>query len=218
MSAPALAREIRMVFDHKFGKTCSSMFQLIEPSSDEKVTPLKVPRGEFADWSYVMFAPHYTPDLCQWAQTAMDLLLYLKRFDPHALNTRINSVGGHHPRWTENTYGKSALHYAVSNGFPSLVSALLSVQGVDVNIKDYLGRTPLNEALVGDYNIQIVIELVRAGADFGVPDEEGFTPLHMTILFRRGDWLPMLVIDRIHGYNYHNRDKSGRTLLEWDQK
>ena len=188
------------------------VLRLVEPSMHEiSNTPL----GKFADWGYVMFEPHYTPDLCKWAQSAMDLLLYLKHSDPGALDTLINTVGGHHPRWTGNTYGKSALHYAVSNGFPSLVAALLSVPGVDVNIRDNQGRTPLNEALVGDYNIQVVIELVRAGADFGVPDEKGHTPLHMAILFRWGDWLPLLVMDRIQGYDYHRRDTSGRTLLEW---
>ena len=120
-----------------------------------------------------------------------------------------------HPRWWQNTYEKSALHYAVSNGYPSLVRVLLSVPGIDVNIQDYQGRSPLSEALVGHYNVQIVIELVRAGADFGVPDEKGQTPLHMAILFRWGDWLPLLVMDRIQGYDYHRRDTSGRTLLEW---
>ena len=230
MTCRALADEIRTVFDQKFkekhGDSKDGVLTLIEPSTEEtpgasrRPLPWHRPRpqhpvGKFADWGYVMFEPHYTWDLCEWAQTAMDLILHLKRTDPAGLDTRINMRGGHHPRWWQNTYEKSALHYAVSNGFPSLVRVLLSVPGVDVDIRDLLGRSPLSEALVGHYNVQIVIELVRAGADFGVPDEKGQTPLHMAILFRCGDWLPILVMDHIRGYDYRHRDAEGRTLLEW---
>lgn len=219
MTCRALADEIRTAFDQKFkekhGDSKDGVLRLLEPPTEEGPDSPRVPKGEYADWRFVMFEPRHTNDLCKWAQTAMDLVLHLKRTDPGGLDTRINMRGGHHPRWRQNTYEKSALHYAVSNGFPSLVSVLLSVPGVDVNIRDLLGRTPLSEALVGHYNIQVVIELVRAGADFGVPDEKGQTPLHMAILFRWGDWLPLLVIDRIQGYDYHRRDAEGRTLLDW---
>ena len=218
MTCKALASEIQTVYRKKIESERGSqntLLRLIEPSQQETSGHPRKPCGELADWNFVMFEPYHTPNLCKWAQSAMDLLLYLKRSDPGALDTLINTVGGHHPRWTGITYGRSALHNAVSNGFPSLVAALLSVPGIDVNIRDYSGRSPLNQAFVGNCNIRVVTELVRAGADFGVMDEEGKTPLNMAILFRCGDWLPLLIMDYIQGYDYHRRDKSGRTLLEW---
>ena len=213
-----LAGAIRVGFDHKFseehGDDKRDVLRLMEPSAESEP---RVPEGDLASWEYVMFEPHYTPDLTRWAGSAMDLVLHLRRTDPVGLDTRINMRGGHHPRWTGNTHERSALHYAVLHGYPSLVSALLAGPGIDIDIRDGLGRSPLNEAFVGHYNIQVVIELERAGADFGVPDAEGKTPLHIAILFRWGDWLPILVMDHIHGYVYHHRDAEGRTLLEWVQ-
>lgn len=89
--------------------------------------------------------------------------------------------------------GNNAMHYAVSMGAicldpepprssvticPLTVPAMLASAGVDVNLQNNKGETPLHIAarngLVG-----VIANLLQAGADPGIRNHAGETPLHL---------------------------------------
>jgi hypothetical protein len=49
--------------------------------------------------------------------------------------------------------------------------------GIDPNIRDFNGRTPLFQAIV-EGNVEIVQELLKFGAEINIHDNAGNTPLH----------------------------------------
>lgn len=69
--------------------------------------------------------------------------------------------------------GQSLLHHAVSNSHLELVQELIK-QGINVNIKDVYGRTPLHYAS----NIKIVLILIENGASVNEQDIDGASPLY----------------------------------------
>ena len=170
-----------------------------------------VPAPGRDSWEAVMFHP--SQDLTRWAHEAMVLVNHMS---PEELTKRVNERGGYHLNGNGPWAGMSALHWAVGAGYPCLVGALLEIQGVDVNIRDALGRTPLQLAFTGrSYNVKVVTALIEHEADFGVEDYRGDTPLHTVILFHDDpDWLPLMIIDHLIGYDYSRKDAGGRNLLE----
>ena len=89
--------------------------------------------------------------------------------------------------------GNNAMHYAVSMDAicldpepprssvticPLTVPAMLASAGVDVNLQNSMGETPLHIAarngLVG-----VIANLLQAGADTGIRNHAGETPLHL---------------------------------------
>ncbi|MDD9901613.1 MAG: ankyrin repeat domain-containing protein [Alphaproteobacteria bacterium] len=69
-----------------------------------------------------------------------------------------------------NRYGYTALHYAAQAPAQNL-DALLAVRGIDVNIKDFNGATPLHRALQRKRDVRNAHLLLKAGARVG-PFEE----------------------------------------------
>ncbi|KAJ6387376.1 hypothetical protein OIU78_017153 [Salix suchowensis] len=67
---------------------------------------------------------------------------------------------------------RSPLHIAASKGYED-ISLLLIEQGVDVNISDKFGNTPLLEAIKGGHD-EVASLLVQAGASLGIDDAGGF--------------------------------------------
>jgi ankyrin repeat protein len=66
---------------------------------------------------------------------------------------------------------------AVWQGDALLVSMRLGLGEVDVNGRDYQGRTPLHIAAMRGHK-QIVEVLLARGADPALCDNDGWTPLH----------------------------------------
>ena len=59
-----------------------------------------------------------------------------------------------------------------------VIKRLLRVPGLDVNVRDQLGLTPIYDAASWGYS-DIVRLLVRAGADPNIPSNDGSTPTHV---------------------------------------
>ncbi|KAG5181327.1 ankyrin repeat-containing domain protein [Tribonema minus] len=78
--------------------------------------------------------------------------------------------------------GWSALHHACDSGVddPELIQTLLSL-GVDMDARDYAGRTPLAIASRAGH-VKAARALLDAGADAAVRDVDGRTPLHYAAL------------------------------------
>ena len=78
-------------------------------------------------------------------------------------------------------YGKTALHFAVSENNVPLVKRLL-VSHADINAKDVKGNTPLHYAYyyssTGDFSEMLRI-LKQAGADDSIKNSSGKTPKQM---------------------------------------
>lgn len=80
-----------------------------------------------------------------------------------------------------NRYGGSALIPACERGHVEVVREILETTDVDVNHVNNLGWTGLLEAIIlsdgGPRHQEIVKLLLEHGADIGIPDKDGVTPL-----------------------------------------
>ena len=74
------------------------------------------------------------PIIFEIKQAGAKYALQILREDP---NLDINAIDGD---------GLTALHHAVLNGYAHIVNALLARDGIDPNIKDKNGKTPLQVA------------------------------------------------------------------------
>lgn len=76
--------------------------------------------------------------------------------------------------------GDTPLLSAISHGDPALVTFLLE-NGSDPNVEVDDGYTCLLSAIESDseHAVEILAELIKAGADIHVPGTNGWTPLHM---------------------------------------
>lgn len=79
---------------------------------------------------------------------------------------------------------QTMLHFACFNGDLKKVAVLLE-RGASVNARDFKGQTPFmlslnSPKLIHPY--QLIKLLIDNGADVGLPDNRGFTPLHRACL------------------------------------
>ncbi|KAH7864744.1 hypothetical protein Vadar_033323 [Vaccinium darrowii] len=73
--------------------------------------------------------------------------------------------------------GRTALHFAAAEGKTHVCKYLVQDLGLDVNMKDRKGETPLNYATLGQQN-QTVAWLMANGANPNLANEKGFCGLH----------------------------------------
>ena len=64
--------------------------------------------------------------------------------------------------------------------------------GANVNAKNFLGQTPLHEAIILG-NAKVIPVLVKVGADVNAKDKNGFTPLHGAAEEGQAEVIPVLV-------------------------
>jgi len=105
-----------------------------------------------------------------------------------------------------------SLHQAAANGDIDGVKALL-VQGVDINVKDDGGRTPLHLASLGGHQ-ELVKLLISKGADVNAKEDRGnlhATPLHHAVHGGHRDVVETLLV---HGADANIRDRLGQTPLD----
>lgn len=87
----------------------------------------------------------------------------------------------------------SELHYAVSVNNISAVKILLE-KGADVNAKDYVGFTPLHNAITfNEHNLEVVKILLEYGAELEAIDQYGSTPLYRAALSNNFDIVKTLL-------------------------
>ncbi|KAK9786069.1 hypothetical protein WJX73_002690 [Symbiochloris irregularis] len=87
------------------------------------------------------------------------------------------------PRHAQDYDKRTALHLAAAEGCYSVVTWLLSNVGVDVNPIDRFNRTPLEEAVRGDFG-DVADLLLQAGAKVYLEDEQKLVPLEKSALAR----------------------------------
>ncbi len=87
---------------------------------------------------------------------------------------------------TADTYGWSALHFAVPIAGPEVVSTLLEA-GADPNAVTIGGMTTLQLAVRGQTDLAVLSALIDAGADPNLPDSQTWTPLHVAAYTKRDD-------------------------------
>ena len=93
-------------------------------------------------------------------------------------------------------------------GVPDELVIWLVEKGLDINIPDYYGATPLyRQATMGRETVKLLLEL---GADIGKPNTYGETPLHVAAEFFHPKTVKLL-IDK--GADVNAKDDMGRTPL-----
>jgi ankyrin repeat protein len=92
----------------------------------------------------------------------------------------------------EEYHGKNALHFLVeksaniqemNNFYKDLlfrVASLLVRSGINVNMQDDEGKTPINTAVFHG-NMGMIVFLIENGADLNIQDEDGFTPINNAV-------------------------------------
>ena len=100
------------------------------------------------------------------------------------------------------------LFWAAHFGNTEIVLALISL-GVDVDVQDDEGSTPLHVATV-EGHLQTAQVLVMAGARIDIKDYNGFTPLYIAA---RLDNLRIVQMLASHGADINAKDKLGFTPL-----
>ena len=94
-------------------------------------------------------------------------------------------------------------------GVPDELVIWLVEQGLDINIPDYYGATPLyRQAILGRDTVKLLLEL---GADIGKPNTYGETPLHVAAEFFHPKTVKLL-IDK--GADVNAKNDMGRTPLD----
>lgn len=91
----------------------------------------------------------------------------------------------------EDDEAQTLLHFALKLGHipPGLVEYLVD-HGADVNIRNFLGRTAVFDMLVHpETTEQLIAMFQRAGGDFQVVDNFGYTPLHLVRNMDAARWL-----------------------------
>ena len=107
----------------------------------------------------------------------------------------------HNGRYSLST----ALHFG---GVPDELVIWLVERGLDINIPDYYGATPLyRQAILGRDTVKLLLEL---GADIGKPNTYGESPLHVAAEFFHPKTVKLL-IDK--GADVNAKNDMGRTPL-----
>ncbi|KAI8919684.1 ankyrin repeat-containing domain protein [Entophlyctis helioformis] len=116
--------------------------------------------------------------------------------------------------------GRTALHLACSVGnIPLIVEVCSQLQipsahvKAIVNTQDLHGRTALHYAAIAG-QAYILRVLRHYGADDGLADKDGATPLHYACSKNHGQCVSILISDNRLRYTY-TRDNQGRTPIMW---
>ena len=93
--------------------------------------------------------------------------------------------------------GRTALHVAAAEGLNDYALALARGRGLDLNARDFDGRTPLMTALLADeVSMDILRTLISRRADGGIADNEGDFPVWVAVESGRRDLLRLVAAAR----------------------
>ena len=98
---------------------------------------------------------------------------------PHIVNALLVSPHILANSISNDSYGQTALHIAVSLGQLMCVQVLLASMKVDVNSRDHLEMTPLHVATLGHFDEAIRLLLEREDINCGLQDANGNSVLHI---------------------------------------
>jgi ankyrin repeat protein len=105
-----------------------------------------------------------------------------------------------------------SIHSAAGLGEDEIVKQHLA-DGVDINLKDEVGFTPLHKA-VQSRSIVMVDVLVAEGADVNAKNNYGSTPLHMAVWKHWGGAIELLIDN---GGHINAKNNTGETPLDYTQ-
>jgi ankyrin repeat protein len=113
---------------------------------------------------------------------------------------------------TESDSGYSALHFATQGSSETSVKTLLE-NGADPNLQAKDGRAPLHIAAKFRF-FEIAEELLTAGAMINLPDNEGLTPMMVSIIDGRDAFISDTVRFLLHyGADPNWQDSNGSAAL-----
>ena len=108
-----------------------------------------------------------------------------------------------------NNIGDGVLHEAAKNEDPDYLKEILSVRGVNVNIQNALGSTPLMEAISGK-RVEAAKILLEAGADVNIKSSQGSSAILIASTRHEFGLVKKLLS---HGANANDADSYGVTAL-----
>ena len=107
--------------------------------------------------------------------------------------------------------GRTFLSLAASYDYPQMVSMLSSIDGIQLECRDFSGRTPLSDA-AGRGSIEIIRLLLETGVvDVNSRDNNGCTPLSWACREGHGEAVEELLL--VSNVDAASKDDSGRTAL-----
>ncbi|KAM0513961.1 hypothetical protein ACHAPE_007316 [Trichoderma viride] len=110
-----------------------------------------------------------------------------------------------------DSFGRTALWYAVANKHVAVAELLLAKNGVDVNAKDESGRAPLMQAIEKRSEVLVRLLLAKDDIDMNTRGKNDRTPLLWAASFGYKEVVKLLLTK--DGVNVNARDKEGRTPL-----
>ena len=105
--------------------------------------------------------------------------------------------------------GMYPLHQAAENGNLPEVNHLLSVHGINVDVKNDSGNTPLHRA-ADDGHVHVVSVLLAAGAEVDARNDDGETPM---IEGASGGYVSVVPVLLAAGADVNAKDNNGKTSL-----
>lgn len=107
----------------------------------------------------------------------------------------------------QNREGNTALHLAIQL-LPTAVPLLLRQPGINLNIANGYGETPLHFAV--RYQLSLKLLLAEKEIDVNPDTNSSLTPLHLAMLYNRLEPIMTLLAA---GADFHVKDKLNRSLL-----
>ena len=105
--------------------------------------------------------------------------------------------------------GMYPLHQAAENGNLPEVNHLLSVHGINVDVKNSSGNTPLHRA-ADDGHVHVVSVLLAAGAEVDARNDDGETPM---VEGASGGYVSVVPVLLAAGADVNAKDNNGKTSL-----
>ncbi|XP_042020513.1 inversin-B-like isoform X3 [Salvia splendens] len=96
--------------------------------------------------------------------------------------------------YSDFSTGRTVLHLAAGIGHFEMCKFLINSVGVHIDAFTYKRCTPISEAVKGGHN-KIVEFLIKQGADDGIPNTVGSTPLHYALLKDNSELVELLVAE-----------------------
>lgn len=109
--------------------------------------------------------------------------------------------------------GHTALHHAAENEQESVLRLLLGHQAVNINARDYEGRTPLSSAILAGHKESVTMLLSHKDIEANSSDNNGRSPLSLAAE-NCDEALVSLLLGR-EDVDVESKDNGGRTPLEW---
>ena len=110
----------------------------------------------------------------------------------------------------QNSYGLTALHYALGSNHTTIITNLLNHRDLDVNLQDGSGDAALHYA-ASDENTHFLAIILNKGATVNVQNNRGDTALHRAAFNGNGNAVIMLLE---HGAHANLLNNDGNTALQ----